>query len=231
MDNKTPDGPEAYDQFDDEDDFQLIEWICEFKDSDPDTAQAAWGCLYRRHFQYLLNVTSKRALDMLGNDAAAEDVVNNIFVDLYEKKAATFKAPDEPLDKIAKRRWLRAWLGKIAQREILDLGRARKGHPTCQLEQDHWSDLEGKQDDVFATADTKRVRKVMDHVLDDREQDIVRTTYQYYDPSTGAAPKLKPEDLQRLCDTHGIMQENLRQIRKRALAKVKAALQTAPVTD
>lgn len=220
--NTPTDGAEPYDQFVDEDDFQLMEWLGTFADDDPDYARQAWAVLYRRHAPFLLAAVHQTARDAFGDAAAAEDVVAETFKKVYEK-AGTFNPPTQPMDGPAQRGLFRGWLSTIAVNVIRDAQRKQQQVHARHIEQDHWADIE----DVapVTSSDTAWISRVMNDVLDDREQDILRTTYRYYDPSTGNTPKLPSDELHRLCEEHAITPENLRQIRRRALAKLSEALQ------
>ena len=220
-------GAPAHEQFEDEDDFQLMEWIVVAREEEPEMAQQAWACLYDRHVRLLLRVVTRRSRDVFGILESPEDVVMIAFQKMYDR-AETFKQPEDTVpDEKGKRRWFFAWLCQIANHVIHDAQREHQKLTTRSIGQDHWADIECDDMRGHISADTDRVRQVMAETLNDCEQDILRTTMHHYDPSTGNPPKLPPEDVQRICTEHSITPENMRQIRLRSYQKLKRALEPA----
>lgn len=206
-----------------EDDFQLMEWLNSFVTDDPQTAQSAWAVLFIRHKEFLEAVVKRTVQDCFGDAAAVDDIVAETFKKVYEK-AGTFEQPEESLDVDSKRRCFRAWLSRIAVNLIRDAQRGQQRFTATNIEKEHWDDIEVSLEDLPAW-DVQRLGQVMDEVLDAREQDILRTTYRFYDPDTGKPPRLPSDEVQRICTEHNITAEHLRQIRGRALKKLTEAME------
>src|SRR5262249_10465498 len=67
------------------------------------------------------------------------------------------------------------------------------------------------------------VRDALQHVLDDREREILRVWFFWYDPTR--ANQCLPDDVvQDLAERFDTTPENVRQVRRRALKKLEAQL-------
>ncbi len=72
---------------------------------------------------------------------------------------------------------------------------------------------------------TTAVRRVMQSILTEREQDVLRTTFHWHDP-TREHQKLPEAVLADLVQRWNTTPDNIRQIRSRALKKLKDALRS-----
>jgi DNA-directed RNA polymerase sigma subunit (sigma70/sigma32) len=63
----------------------------------------------------------------------------------------------------------------------------------------------------------------MDEALDERERDVLRVTFHWHDPERDHQ-KLPEEAVEELARRWNLKPDNIRQIRRRALQKLKAAL-------
>ena len=70
---------------------------------------------------------------------------------------------------------------------------------------------------------TDEVCRVMQSILTDREEDVLRTTFHWYDP-TREHQKLPEAVLAELARRWNTTPDNIRQIRSRALRRLKGAL-------
>ena len=96
--------------------------------------------------------------------------------------------------------------------------------PTQFLEQDQWQHVAGRG--AAREPDPARLQRVRAAVesLTEREQMVLRVTFQWYEP--GREHQRLPNDVTaELANTLQTTPENLRQIRRRALAKLRAHLQ------
>lgn len=170
--------------------------------------------LYERHAPYLLSVLRGRAARLLRlSPMGAEDLLHETFFRAFARSDSYKCAEDGPSPEEQRR--TRAWLGRIAQRLLLDAVRGHHDSPATPEMQD-------LVDEGPPSSGTSQARLVRDALaeLSEREQDILRVTALYY--RVGESHQRLPNDVAtRLSQTWGIRSENVRAIRKRALAKVK----------
>jgi len=188
---------------------------------DPAAASAAWEAFYRRHVRYLYAVCLRAYGGMLGGPDAAGDLVAETFRRAYEH-AGTFDAGGiADADRL--RRRVRAWLGRIAQRLFQSALRGGRRLPTVRLAQEKWQDVAAPP--APSGGDPQRVAQVREALgsLSPREQMVIRVTFQWYqaDRAHQRLPNDVAADLAAALHT---TPENLRQIRRRALKKIKAYL-------
>jgi RNA polymerase sigma factor (sigma-70 family) len=190
---------------------------------DASAAGAAWEEFHRRHAPYLYAVCLRAYGPMLGGPAGAADLVADTLRRAFEH-ADKFDAGglDDP-DRL--RRRVRAWLGRIAQRLAQSLLRGRRKLPTVRLEQDHWQQVAAAPRPRSDSARVRQVRRAIAE-LNEREQMVIRVTFQYYQP--GREHQRLPNDVAaELAETLATTPENLRQIRRRALRKIETFLRGA----
>jgi RNA polymerase sigma factor (sigma-70 family) len=203
---------------------------------DPAAARAAWAEFYGRHVDYLYAVCTRAYGQLLGGDAGVEDLVIETFHRAY-RNARLFDA-DGIEDPERLRRRARAWLGRIAQRLFQDLLRSRRRIEMVHLGPEAWQQMPDKRRPV--PRNDELIDKVTEALsrLSEKEQTVIRTTFQWYRP--GADHQRLPHDVVTdLAETLQTTPENLRQIRKRALEKIRAFLhdsgplcsETPPVTE
>ena len=202
----------------DESDADLLIYMS-MADDDAAGARAAWEEFYRRHCAYLYAVCLRAYGDLLGGEPGAADLVAEAFMRAYEH-ADTFDAGGVA-DGDALRRQVRAWLGRIAHRLAQTVLRGRGRLPTRLLEHDQWQQIaEGERGDP---ADSPRARLAREALLSltEREQMVLCATFQWYQP--GQEHQRLPNDVAAdLSETLQTTPENLRQVRRRALRKVRA---------
>jgi len=188
---------------------------------DPAGARAAWEEFYRRHRRYLHAVCLRAYGPLLGGEAGACDLVAETFRRAYEH-AGTFDAAGlTGRDRL--RRRARAWLGRIAQRLAQTALRNRGRLPPAALPPEQWQQLAEPAEAAPESPQlVGRVRGALE-ALSDREQTVLRVTMQWYQPDR-AHQRLPNDVAAELAETLGTTPENLRQIRRRALRKVEAAL-------
>jgi RNA polymerase sigma factor (sigma-70 family) len=191
---------------------------------EPCAARAAWEAFYLRHGRYVWVVCRRAYGDLLGGDV--DDLVIETFRRAYER-AESFNdgGLDDP-ERLTLR--TRAWLGRIAQRLFQTLMRTRRLASVSRLELDHWQNIAPEEE---APRDEKRIRRVRRALeqLTPREQLVLRTTMQWYQPDK--ANQRMPDDVVAdLAGTLDTTAENLRQIRRRALKKLRQMLEQ-PDTD
>jgi len=200
-------------------DYDLLEMMTWHKE-DRDSAREAWAEFYRRHIEYMYGVCWK-SLYGVGGVAAARDLAQETFRRVFESGAATFKRSPSS-DPQASRVHVRAWLGRIAANIAKSAYRNRKETDGIQIEQEQWQDVAGR-DPPEDSPQVKRLVKIMERILTDRERDILRTTFHWYKP--GEDHQRVPDDVMSdLARRWDATPENIRQIRVRALRKLKEAV-------
>ncbi|MDG3008391.1 RNA polymerase sigma factor [Paludisphaera mucosa] len=188
--------------------------------SDESSCRAAWGMFYGRHAEYLYGVCMPAYRTKLG-ETGVGDLVAETFLKVYDKAAATYQ-PARDGDADYRRQRVRAWLGTIAKNLVRDILRGRKRLPASHLEHDEWRDVP-EHDQSPQSTSTEEVSRAMEQVLSEREQDVLRVTFHWHDP-TKDRQKLPNEAVDELARLWNLKPDNIRQIRRRALQKLKAAL-------
>jgi RNA polymerase sigma factor (sigma-70 family) len=186
-----------------------------------ETARAAWGAFYSRHIEFLFAVCFRTYGKTLGQDGA-ENLVEDTFLRVYTTGAATYRGTDL-LDPDAQRLQVRGWLTSIAHNIACDTLRGRRSAIGIQLQHEAWQD-QCDDLDLPVSNTTKRICELMGSILGEREQDVLRTTFHWHDP-TKEHQKLPAPVLADLASRWKTTPENVRQIRSRALNKLKAALE------
>lgn len=191
------------------------------KADDPSAAREAWGELYARHSGYLYAVCQRAYGDLLGGDTAVGDLVADTFRRAFERSHQF--VPPEGVDSEALRRVVRAWLGRIAQRLFQDLLRSRRRLDVVHVDAEAWEAVPAPEPQPTpSAARVERVCQAFGH-LSEREQLVLRATLQWYQP--GRLQQRLPSDVvEDLAATLQTTPENLRQIRRRSLEKIRALL-------
>ncbi len=195
-------------------------------DDDPAAAQEAWAEFYERHVRYLYAVCLRAYGAVLSADTGVSDLVIETFRRAF-RNAHQFHIRDEE-DPERTRRRARAWLGRIAQRLLQDLLRQRGRLPTVHLDPEMWQQV-AQQPRSAPAADNalvERVREALER-LSEKEQTVIRITFQWYRP--GQTHQRLPNDVAaELAGTLRTTPENLRQIRRRALQKIRRFVRKSP---
>jgi len=203
--------------FAEETDVDLMGYMS-MKGEDPSTAREAWAEFYRRHVEYLYRVCHRAYDHILGGDAGVGDIVAETFHRAFQK-AELFDANDiEDPDRL--RRRTRAWLGRIAQRLVQDTLRSTQRVPTRQFETETWQNIPERPSPP--PRDDQLIRRVRDALeqLTERERTVIRITFEWYRP--GRNHQRLPNDVVAdLAETLETTPENLRQIRRRAMTKIR----------
>lgn len=188
---------------------------------DPAVARAAWAEFFLRHREYLYRLCRKLSRGVL-DDAGAKDLVQDTFIRAYHK-ASTFNG-EGIKDPGRLQRRTRAWLGRIAHRIFLDMLRGRDGLRDVPLDE---NDPAPEPEPIQSSA-TSTIKQLLNEATDslsEREQIVLRTTIQYYEP--GKKNQHLPHDVvDDLAKTLKTTPENLRQIRRRALRKIKQYIES-----
>jgi RNA polymerase sigma factor (sigma-70 family) len=198
----------------DEDLVVFMSW----KSDNPGAAQAAFAEFHTRHVRYLYAVCLEAYADDIGH-GGVEDLVQETFWRAFEK-ADTFTPMSGEED--AARRRIRAWLGRIAYRLVLTAARRQKRCVrlvTSEEERvDRCPDRTVPRGEL--TLDEELVRRGMNELLNERERQVLESFASYYDVE--CKHQYPPDGLvAELCERLGTTEENVRQIRSRALKALK----------
>jgi RNA polymerase sigma factor (sigma-70 family) len=184
------------------------------KESDESEAHKAFTILYRRFSEFLLSAVNRQlASKGIYNKELAEDTVTNTFYEVY-LNPLSFKFDTDTHN--SEERAFKAWLSVIARNEWADIVRAAIKTASMNVLTDN-----GELNDTFVELVLSKNRKLLDNALaglTDRERDILLTCYDYHEED-----KYTPSEvLDALCEIWGTTRPNVRQLKKRALDKVKA---------
>lgn len=201
-----------------ESDADLLAYMA-MRAEDPATAREAWAEFYRRHAGYLQAICERAYGAGLGGDLGAGDLVAETFRRAFDR-AHQFAVRGAPSEDVL-RRQVRAWLGRIAQRLFQDAMRSRRRLEQVHVEAEDWERIPfpapGPAPDPGKLA---LVRRALQQ-LSDREQCVLRVTFQWYQP--GQPHQRLPDDvIEDLAEALQTTPENLRQIRRRALERIRA---------
>jgi RNA polymerase sigma factor (sigma-70 family) len=217
MDGKTG-SPEGFAK---ETDVDLMGYMSMCKE-DPLAAREAWAEFYRRHVGYLYGVCRRAYEHILTGDTGIGDIVEETFHRAF-RKAELFDANgiDDP---VRIRHRTRAWLGRIAQRLVLDMLRGAQRLPTSTFETEAWENI--PEQPVLSSRDDILIRQVRDALdqLSEKEQIVIRVTFEWYQPGN-KHQRLPNGVVADLAETLETTPENLRQIRRRALNKIRTYLE------
>ncbi len=174
----------------------------------------AFRVFYERHCGYLFYICNRKYCHEL--DAhAVENLVQNTFIRAFEK-AHTFRADDtlSPDDSLKR---TRGWLRRIAANLLRDSYRHNTSIPTEPLTDAHISML--AENHPQDSEDSEKMKLIKDalNTLTEREQDIIRTVYQWYEPGKN----LPAHVIEELTQRYNTTPENIRQILSRARKKVR----------
>ncbi len=181
-------------------------------------AEKAFAEFYQRHSRYMYFVCKRDYANTLGEDGA-EDLVQDTFVRAYEK-AHTFSDDGitEP-DKLTLR--THGWLRRIAANLFQDMLRREVSVPTEPLAPEHEENIvDAQQDDGEQEPEDSAQMKLIKQALaqlSEREQDIMRTVYQWYEKDK----KLPSHVIDDLTEKHKTTPENIRKILSRARKKIE----------
>ncbi len=204
--------------FDGDSDSDLLE-VMTWQETDPEAARAAWAAFYKRHLSFLLTACRKYAQGLL-RYGAAEDLAEDTMLRVWDNGAATYRC-DPTADADTARLRVRAWLCRIAHNIAANRLRGRT-LLQIDLSDFEWT-LIAEPSKGTPSEMSDRLRAAMQTALTDRERQVIRVVAQYDDPLHPG--RHLPEDvLSDLERQLGTTRENIRQIKSRALRKLKAAI-------
>ena len=192
------------------------------KDNDLEQAHNAFNEFHRRYAKYLYEIIKRACASFIKKygDTLIENVFFNTLFRIYEK-AETFMVIDT-FDNESKKKTVKGWLGKIALNEMRTLLRENKKEDDKILYDTNYIN----EKDIIANEESKEKppktfeRKLLEGALQslkEQHREILLTYFAYEEEG-----KYMPSNvLDELCSMHSTTRENLRQIKKRSLEKVK----------
>lgn len=185
-------------------------------------SQTAWNELYFRHVRYLFAVCTKAFFGLLRPEQI-EELVQDTFIRAYDK-ASTFSF-DLAVDKVGQQKAVRAWLGALSDSIARDYFRDQ---PMVDFVDDEtlesFADQSGS-DNSGSTSETQEVLEAAMATLNEREQQVLRATAFWFKPEA-TNQRLPNKVMKDLAADLQTSPSNIRQIRKRALAKFREFIQT-----
>lgn len=186
----------------------------------PTRARAAQTQFYERHVRYLYGVLSRQRSSVLSAaQMTAEDLVQETFRRVFEKAHSYAAEPELGAERGERR--TRAWMGRIAQRLLLDaLERNQEVSATPYVES-----LGAPSGDEPPPSSSPLLRLVREGLasLSEREQDVLTITAMYQ--RVGEAHQRLPNEVaQQLATRWATNSDNVRAIRSRALKKLREFL-------
>ncbi|MBL8202582.1 MAG: sigma-70 family RNA polymerase sigma factor [Blastocatellia bacterium] len=184
-------------------------------------AKAAWGELYERHREYVFKVLCKISGKWLGlDDELRRDFVSEVFIKAY-LRANTY-TPQNFTDPDQSRRWVRAWIGKIAKHLLVDWQRRNKGIiPLSYDDEKNQEEVDNSEEmPLFHKQESSaKVQRALEKLnLNER---LVLRAYAPYWKGEGKQLIIPDDELTELAETLGTSKANIRQIKKRVLDKIK----------
>ncbi len=198
-----------------ENDYELIE-LMTWQESEPELAHTAFGEFYKRHYNFIFSAAYIKLLDTPALSYAS-DIATETFIRVYEKGAITFKNFDiDDLNDI--RGHVRVWLCAIVKNLIKDLFQG-KAFEEIDLPYDEIERI-SKGDPEPVSENVLKLRRIIDSELNDREKHVLIIHSDYYDPENPNR-QIPSEILDEICSHWNITKANFRQIKSRAIKKIK----------
>ena len=193
----------------------LISW----REDDADAAYQALGEFYGRYYDTLMFSCRKKLKSKIG-DQGVEDLVHDVFIQIYEGAAKTFKTKEADPKRLRHQIW--AWLDKIAFNLFLMILREKKRMREIPITKFDFPSEEPSPISAERAKQCEKLRHVVEG-LSPREQDILLTKFANYEPSL-KQQHFHPADLEQLAKDWDILPDHVRQILFRAIQKIKDRL-------
>lgn len=192
------------------------------KEEDRQNAEKAFTEFYNQYKSFLFTVIKKacKSWEMYG-DELIETVFENTFLTVFDKAETFLKLDDIPFERQEKR--MKAWLSQIAKNEMLQLLRQYRIDKDKVVFTDDLSFVEQMEDETeeIISDDILLAEKAL-QTLNERDRNILVTYLMYEDGNK----KLPSSEIQKLADIWGVLPDNMRQIKKRSLAKLEIFIKT-----
>lgn len=195
-------------------------------DTSSEEAGMAWQEFYKRHQSYVSNVIYRVSSSWAGiTDVDKRDLVHEVFIKVFEK-SASYKSKNLEDLKQAKGQ-ARAWISQIAKNLAFDLLRNRQGLISESYEDEQIrNELEKaqlqkeKESSSSATPPENSTHQSLFDGLNAKERKVLAVYAHHCDPSSKQLT-IPDADLEALAQEINTSKSNIRQIKKRAVDKIK----------
>ena len=192
------------------------------KDEDRQNAEKAFTEFYNRYKSFLFTVIKKacKSWEIYG-DELIKTVFENTLLTVFDKAETFLTLDDIPFERQEKR--MKAWLSQIAKNEMLQLLRQYRIDKDKVEFTDDLSFVEWMEDETgeIISDDILLAEKAL-QTLSERDRNILVTYLMYEDGNK----KLPSSEIQKLAVMWGVLPDNMRQIKKRSLAKLEIFIKT-----
>jgi DNA-directed RNA polymerase specialized sigma24 family protein len=191
------------------------------KEKDLEQSNKAFSTLYYR-YSIFLNSAVINQLKSKGiyDKTFVDTIASNVFVEVFSNPLNfSYNEKDHQTEDIA----FKAWICRIARFEFADILRESiKFNKMNLLSRDGilQDQTENFTDDMDIISNNRKLLDKSLECLSDREKHVLLACYDYYEDGKNTPSEV----LDMLCQYWGTTRDNVRQIRKRALDKVKAYL-------
>jgi len=185
-------------------------------------AEKAFAEFYNRYKNYLYTVVRNacKSWEMYG-DELIQAVHQNTFLTVFEKSEDFLLIEDIPFERQEKR--MKSWLGEIARTEMFKLLRELRDEKDNIEYHDDLTFLENSDEEIKPqkSEDFLLAEKAL-NTLNERDRNILVTYLMFEDGNK----KLPSSEIQNLSEIWDVLSDNMRQIKKRSLAKAKKYIET-----
>ncbi|MDW8465952.1 MAG: sigma-70 family RNA polymerase sigma factor [Chloroherpetonaceae bacterium] len=170
-------------------------------------SEHAFAAFYNRYIEYVFFICKRKYGTQLCEDEIC-DLVQETFVRVFER-ADTF-CEEAKLAEDERRRRTQGWLQRIMANIFIDRKRRNQSIVTQPLPEGAENLFIAAEDSGEETQLSKKMQLVQQAIasLPERDQDIVRTIYQWYEPSK----KLPSTVIAELVERYQTTPENIRKI-------------------
>jgi DNA-directed RNA polymerase specialized sigma24 family protein len=197
------------------------------KNEDSALAESAFNEFHRRYIQYIYDVVKKYGYDFtkVYGQEIIDATVNNTLLTIYEKADRFIQI--ESIDEASKDKRIKAWIGRIAQREFFMLLRNEK-KANENIEYNSESEVfnndivDEEPEEVSVSFEMKLLITALNS-LPVRDKEILLTLMRYEESG-----KYTPtEVIDELCTMYNTTDANIRKIKSRSIAKIKMIVQSS----
>lgn len=206
----------------DETSTELLAYMALYQNDEPQEAEEAFNIFYNRYFHFVTAVVFKNCPkgSAYYDQSLIKATVHNTFYNAYFR-AETFKTEGE-IEETKLELRVKAWLSQIAKNEMRQLLKATIPYLNNNKFTKDVTSTEPTELPSYLREDkpTSFERDLIDRALatlPERENHVLLTYMRFQD----GKKKLPPEELERLATLYDTTSDNLRQIKSRALKKVK----------
>lgn len=185
--------------------------IVALKDQDLDSAKRAFDIFFNKYSRLLVTLCYSICASwrIANSETIAEDIFQQTMVAIYQHPTY-----DSSKGKIS------TWMSKIAQRkayDLLNLGNTKESYIE-EIGPIEFS-YDDEEDEIITPE--KKILETALATLSDIERDVLMTYMRYQE----GRKHLPDQEMQRLCDYYKKTSDNIRQIKKRTMDKVKGYIQ------